>query len=389
MAMLYNAAMLDPPPTYSPSNGPANEEVLAGLFRAGGWSVERTRASGADVLIRKGQQYYAVELKSSAEGRADRVIPLLAQAILEARSHARGQAGATPLAVVHVGRLTAVLRDKAARFQAEYAPDVAIGLIGREGGRWFVGKGLEAMSVESDASRAGRKRPAPKRTHDLFSDLNQWLLKVLLAPELPERLLRAPRREYRTAAELAQAAQVSAMSVSRLVRRLREDGFLDESSAALRLVRRAELFRRWQSAAMRVSPELRMAYLVPAGGAGQLHKLASRLEACVGLFAAADLLQLGHVSGTVPYLYARRLSPPHGADWPGVAPAAPGEPPQVILKQSNAPESLFRGAIRVGDILVADVLQIWLDVSAHPSRGAEQADVLRHGVLKDVLGREA
>src|SRR5690606_3933009 len=140
------------------------------------------------------------------------------------------------------------------------------------------------------------------------------------------------------------------------------------------------------SAALRSSPELRMSFLIPAGGARQLHKVVSNLEACVGLFAAADLLGLGHVSGAVPQVYVHRLVPLQGPDWPGLVPSAPGEAPQLILKQASAPESLFRGAVRVSDVRVADVLQVWLDASAHPSRGAEQADFLRHGVLAGVLG---
>ena len=129
-----------------------------------------------------------------------------------------------------------------------------------------------------------------------------------------------------------------------------------------------------------------MAYLIPAGGARQLHKVALRLEGCVGLFAAADLLQLGHASGVTPYLYVRRLMASNNEGWPGLVPAAPGESPQVILKQPNAPESLFRAAVRVDGVLVSDVLQIWLDASAHPSRGAEQADFLRDNVLSNLMG---
>jgi hypothetical protein len=32
-----------------------------------------------------------------------------------------------------------------------------------------------------------------------------------------------------------------------------------------------------------------------------------------------------------------------------------------------------------------DVLQVWLDVAAHPSRGREQADMIRKRVLRHVI----
>jgi hypothetical protein len=34
---------------------------------------------------------------------------------------------------------------------------------------------------------------------------------------------------------------------------------------------------------------------------------------------------------------------------------------------------------------VSDILQVWLDVSVHPSRGREQADLIRRRVLDKVI----
>ena len=217
--MLYNAAMLEAEWKNISSQGSAQTRALKDLFADQGWSVVlEPGTTGPDLLVSKGRQRYVVELKLSAEARADRVIPLLSQAILQATRHA-AKSNALPLAVVQVGRLTNVLRERVSRFHADYAPQAAIGLIGTDGGRWFEGEGLGAMNAETASTVARRKNVRPKRSHDLFSDMNQWLLKVLLAPELPKHLLTAPRGDYRTATELAEAAQVSAMSVSRFIRR--------------------------------------------------------------------------------------------------------------------------------------------------------------------------
>lgn len=363
-------------------------ERLAALLEGDGWSVDvdpRGPQGHPDLIAGRGSYRYAVELKSEPEGRPDRALALLSQAILQARRYA-ADLGMQPLAVVAVGSASPSLRRRLVEFQRDYAPDVAVGLVSEAGGSLFIGPGLEGLDREEPKARRGPRVARPRKASNLFSDLNQWMLKVLLAPELPERLLHAPRGEYFSGSDLAMAAGVSPMSASRFLRRMQEEGFVDDSGGPLRVVRRSELFRRWQSAALRSSPELRMSYLIPATGPRQLHKLASRLDACIGLFEAADMLGFGHVSGAVPHVYVRRLSPPQGVEWPGVVPCAPGEPPQVIIKQANAPESLFRGAIRAGDVLVADVLQVWLDVSAHPSRGAEQEQLLREGALVQVLG---
>lgn len=387
MAMLYNAAMLESDQQMADSRGRAHAKALANIFGTAGWSVRlEPGVPGPDLLVSKGSRRYAVELKSSTEGRADRVIPLLSQAILQAMHHAARSSAAQPLAVVRVGRLTKALRERVSRFHADYAPASAVGLIDHDGVRWFEGEGLEALNADPQPPAVRRKGVPPKRSHDLFSDLNQWLLKVLLAPELPEHLLAAPRGDYRTAAELAEAARVSAMSVSRFIKRLREEGFVDESGATLRLVRRAELFRRWQAAASRATPELPMRFLMPGAPREQLGKVVARHpEACIGLFAAASLLDSGHVADGLPWVYMRKLPElPHQA-WPELVEVSPGEPLQLILKQAATPESIFRGAVQVQGARVSDILQVWLDVSLHPARGREQADHLARTVLAPVM----
>lgn len=375
----------------SSKNNAEPADRLVALLRSDGWTVdlepvaERFRP---DLVACKGRLRYAVELKCVAEGRPDRVLAMLSQAILQATRYAKAS-GMAPLAVVHVGDATSSLYRKVEDFHRDFASEVAIGLIAAKGGGRFIGPGLQALNTDMPRSSIRGKNVRPRKAADLFSDLNQWMLKVLLAPELPESLLNAPRGEYASGASLAAAAQVSAMSASRFVRRLQEEGFLDDSGRSLRLVRRRELFRRWQSAAMRTSPELRMSYLIPAAGARQLHEAVAHLDACLGLFAAADLLKLGHVSGVPPHVYVRRLSAlPSAAGWPGLIPTRSGESAQIVVKQASAPQSLFRGAVRVDGVRVADVLQIWLDASGSSARGAEQADLLWKKVLSNLVGGE-
>ena len=68
-------------------------EVLRSAFRAAGWNEQSSRGrSRPDLICRKGEQVYVVELKASA-GRARRPVlhGLLADAILRARAMARGR----------------------------------------------------------------------------------------------------------------------------------------------------------------------------------------------------------------------------------------------------------------------------------------------------------
>ncbi len=364
------------------------EGLVAQIFDAHGWQVQRGPAVGphhrADLLVRKDQQVYLVEVKALSEGRPDRVIPLLSQAILQAKAYAREHGKARPLAAVYVGDASPSLLRHVREFSRDFASDVAVGVISENGVQCFMGEGLEELSLRPPVLRRGSAK-SPARPPHIFSDLNQWMLKVLLAPEIPERLLAAPRSEYRNASELASAANVSVMSAFRFVRQLRDEGFLDESSPRLRLVRRDDLFRHWRSVALRSSPEMRMSFLIRGSAREQLSEVVSSHQACLGLFAAAEALHLGHVRGVPPYVYVHRL-PHFDLDaWKELVPVSPGEPLDLILRQAPAQQSVFRGAVHVDKVAVSDILQVWLDVSAHPSRGEEQAELIHQRILGKII----
>ena len=133
-----------------------------------------------------------------------------------------------------------------------------------------------------------------------------------------------------------------------------------------------------------------MRFLMPGVPREQLGKVVARhSEACIGLFAAASLLDSGHVADSPPWVYVRKLPKFPQQAWSELVEVSPGEPPQLFLKQAVTPESIFRGAVEVQGAWVSDILQVWLDVSSHPARGSEQADHLVRTVLAPVMGQDA
>jgi hypothetical protein len=359
------------------------EDLVAQLFRERGWKVQKALSSGPyepDFLLKKGRHQFIVEVKAAAEGRVDRVIPMLAHAVIQAQAYAREHQRGQPLAIVFVRHASSSLLKHVEGFAQHLSGGVAIGLIADDGLRRFYGGGLDELNADSAVKQSQHAAVRPR----LFSDLNQWMLKVLLAPEIPEHLLDAPRNRYRNASELAKASQVSVMSAFRCHQQLRDEEFIDESSGYLRLVRRPELFRRWQAEALRSpSREIAMNFLLRGNRQHQLRQLIENQEACLGLFAAADALKLGHVSGVPPYVYVRKPSEFWQRHSDELFPAA--EKPDVIVRQAPAPESIFRGMVGKDDIAFADVIQVWLDVSAHSSRGEEQAALIYRKILKPVI----
>jgi hypothetical protein len=129
-----------------------------------------------------------------------------------------------------------------------------------------------------------------------------------------------------------------------------------------------------------------MSFLIPGATQARIRKAVSSRHACLGFFAAADALQLGHVAGVVPHVYVPKLPRDEHSAWKELVPVTKGEPFDLMLKQPRAPHSVFRGAVDQDGVKICDVLQVWLDVSAHPSRGVEQAELIRRKVLDVVIG---
>jgi hypothetical protein len=356
-------------------------ELLARAFRQEGWRIVRQppvqHGYRPDLLIRRPGASYAVEIKVGAEGRSDRLIPLWSQAYIQA-SHLAGEH--PPLAVVAAPKIAPRAAQQVLKFAEQYVPEAAAGVIDFEGLHMFRGPHLEAMNVEPPRVSPWLRAPAD-RAH-LFSDLNQWMLKVILAPELPENLLSAPRARYRSASQLAKAAGVSVMSAFRFVQQLRHEGYLHESEPYLSLVRRGDLFQRWLASAMQRAKEVPMHCLLRSGrSAGARRQLLDSGHACLALFAAARALDVGFVEGVPDHVYVRRLAPADLSRWDGMVLAEPGEVPDMIVRQAPAAHSVFRGIVRPNGLACCDILQVWLDVSSHPSRGQEQAALIRRRVL--------
>lgn len=375
--------------------------IVAGLFRDQGWKVvedPREKNVAPDFLVSGRGKKFVVELKRSSEGRKDRLIPLLSQAALSAAYYSRTMSGhPVPLAIVGANRISNSVAEEAMRFLQERAPEVAVGVIDLEGFRLFAGHGLESLS--SSRQPQSELRAPNVRAPQLFSDLNQWMLKVLLAPQIPESFLSAPRGYYQGASQLAAAAGVSVMSAFRFVEELSKEGFLESGAGSLRLVRLRELMNRWQAASQRRVLEVPMRWVLHRGekalrgvlrsyqSKGQMpsqdsegHISSPRPRLCLGLFEAAEALGVGFVHGAQPYIYVERLNGDVLKEL-GLSENAQDQSADVYVRVPGNRESIFRGVVEKNGVPVSDILQVWLDVGQHPARGKEQADMIWRKVL--------
>lgn len=90
--------------------------------------------------------------------------------------------------------------------------------------------------------------------------------------------------------------------------------------------------------------------------------------------------------GVPPVLYVERIDQ-NLVQQLGISRERPSQP-DVYLRIPAHKESIFRAAVEQKGIPASDALQVWFDVSNHPSRGKEQADQIRQKVLGPLLERE-
>jgi DNA-binding MarR family transcriptional regulator/Holliday junction resolvase len=384
----------------------AYENQLVDLFRDSGWEVRREpQVPGeADLVVKNGNLEYVIELKRAPESRRDRVVPLLAEAILQAQAYAHKLPQAHALAVIASPHLSSAVVDQALEFHSNYAPEVAVGFFDDRGFRVFRAPGLESLNSPAPQIDRGRGVVLESQSYSLFADLGQWMLKVILAQHIEPRFLSAPRRKIRNASELAMAAGVSQVSASRLVRQLEAEGFLDRYADQLELVRVEDLLEEWQAAERRAFKEIPCRWVIPGHGRKQLESALQDYSArkihqqpaenygerssprvCLGLFAAAEALGVGFVQGVPPVLYVERMQA-ELIQQLGISQERAIQA-DVYLRIPSHKEAIFRAAVEHKGVLVSDALQVWLDVSNHPSRGKEQADRIRDQVLSPLLGR--
>jgi hypothetical protein len=159
---------------------------------------------------------------------------------------------------------------------------------------------------------------------------------------------------------------------------------------------------RWAAASQRRVLEIPMRWVLHRGKKAlanvlrsyESHRLAQpssgeqqwmrRPRLCLGLFEAAEELSVGFVHGVKPSLYLERLNTEVLKDL-GLSGNANEPEADVHVRIPGNRECIFRSVVRRDGIPVSDILQVWLDVGQHPSRGKEQADLIWKRILSPAL----
>lgn len=388
--------------------------TVARAFESAGWRSQTADLSAAsaggvpraDLLLSEpaGHLHYVVQLKVLGANRRELLKSLLAAAAVEARAHAKAIAGARPLALVGTPFISPPIAEELKRYAQRYLPGVAIGWVDARGGLFLNGTRLEGIGTPVLRSVTTRGRPRPRTgPFPLFSDLNQWMLKVLLAHRIGGDNISLPRERPQHASHLALLAEVSVPTASRLVANLKERSMLESGPQGLQLVQVPELLELWRRHVSLQIDEEAMCWILPGRETSQARLMRAlkdftstsrngnelqRPRACLGLFAACDVLGFSRVRGVPPHLYLE-FSNEKVLRQLGLRHCRQGEPAEVFVRPALSPEAIFRASVTRGGVPVSDALQCWLDVSDHPSRGEEQRRALEAQLLGRLLQEDS
>ncbi len=333
---------------------------------------------GIDLLLRREDDFGLIAVIVMTTVRVTDLLGRLALAVIQSKSMSRELPGNPVLVVAgpQIGRKTI---NEVELFISENLPDLEWGLIDVRGT-----VRLKARSLAMDVAKYTvlvRSDSTSRHSLRLFSDLNRWMLKILLLRQMPEARWGGPREKPNTPTDLHRIAGVSMETAHRFVRTMEDLDFIRRSKKGLKMVRVEAMVEAWM-AAERLNPprripvqwfnseEARLEHTFPAVG---------NKAVAVGGFEACRRHSILHTESPVLEIHVDRNWRTEIEDWE--VEMCESDEADLFLLESPYPQSVFKGCIRNDDLPIVDILQTALDVVHSPTRGMEQAEFIVDHVL--------
>ena len=250
---------------------------------------------------------------------------------------------------------------------------------------------LKAPSLGLDVDEYAvpvRREASSRHSRRLFSDLNRWLLKILLLRQIPPGMWGGPRDKAGTPTDLHRIAGVSPETAHRFVRTFEEHDYLRRTKKGLKLVRVEAVLEAWL-AAERLAPPSRIPaswFLEPESRLEYAFSPMTESQVIVGGFEACGRHGLLHTQSPQLEIHVQGNWRLEVEDWDIDLDEA--NEPALFLVESPYPRSIVGGCVAHDDLPTVDILQAALDVVHSTSRGREQAQLIVDNVLSYVAKEE-
>jgi hypothetical protein len=359
--------------------------------------------SRVDFIFRRGRRKYAVEVKRSRKMQLA-LSHLLPRGILLLQAVKR-LGGYIPIVAVVVEKLDQKDIRRMADFIQHFAPEVGWLLVDEYGGGAFKDSDKDQYKV---LPQLNRQPLMPGGSYELespvsgyqkqlsFSDLDQWLLKVLLLgrPGIATDYWGGPQGLVENAFQLSKLAAVSPPVANSWVSAMESSGYLKRiGRKKLITLRPNALIEEWRGQ-YRFGDNRILPYrsVYPVSEAEQyfddlLEKMKSfdkSIPLAISGHQACRLLGIKHSSAKSIHLYSWG-NVASVANSLGLVPAETINDADVFLVEPKYPKSVFGGRVVRGGIPICDILQCYLDLYNLPDRGREQADFIYENILSKIF----
>jgi hypothetical protein len=359
--------------------------------------------SQVDFIFLRGRRKYAVEVKRSRKMQLA-LSHLLPRGILLLQAIKR-LGGYIPIVAVVVEKLDQKDIRRMADFIQHFAPEVGWLLVDEYGGGAFKDPDKDEYKV---LPQLNRQPLMPGGSYELessvsgyqkqlsFSDLDQWLLKVLLLgrPGIGADYWGGPQGLVENAFQLSKLAGVSAPIANSWVNAMESSGYLKRiGRKKLILLRSNALIEEWRGQ-YRFGDNRILPYrsVYPVSEADQyfddlLEKMKSfdkSIPRAISGHQACRLLGIKHSSARSIHIYSWG-NVASVANSLGLVPAETVNDADVFLVEPKYPKSVFGGIVVRGGIPICDILQCYLDLYNLPDRGREQADFIYGNILSKIF----
>jgi hypothetical protein len=355
-----------------------------------GLELEENEAnSGADLLANTPEGVFAIEIKSTRRRGVDDMKGRLATAVLQAQRYASPDAH--PVVLLHAPRVRSRAVARLEEFMNEYAPGVGWGAWDERGAVYLRMPEL-GISVDEAGERAINE--ARKTTHNqrAFTDLNRWLLKILMLRDAPPGMWHdhekyrsriANPAELQRVAHIADEQPLSQAKAYQFARTFRDLGLLKWDRNQFEIPDRRRVFDQWYEEERQLREErypVRPIFQQGADLEDIFSDVGPEVHYAIGGFEACWLHGVLHTNRRIPDVHIFQ-KPRHVVERLDLE-DCPDHEAELYLIEKPYRESIQRGTVHVGALRVVDILQAALDAGRHAQRGREQAEY----IIDEVLG---
>lgn len=339
------------------------------------------QAGRPDLVVACPPSKFATRIVTVTAPRVSDVLGRLAVAVLERRAWC-ALGGMSPFIAVLTPAFGPKMVEAVRAFVQQHAGDVSWMLVNPQGSHHLEMKARTGLVVVDHVAESGSQPQRPiSRKSSLFSDLNRWMLKLLVLRHAPESRWPGYRGRIPNPTHLGRIAGVSVETAHQFVRAFTAHDFLRIESGDLRIVRTREMFEAWLAEERRASPVWTHARSIDGGPFDLERALASRPQGMIALggFEACRRHGLLHTTPGVSQVLSAEPLPTVVAAWD--LGFCGQQEAQVMITEPRHRASVFRAVGLIDGLPVVDILQAALDVAPMPGRGLEQAEFVIEEIL--------